>query len=127
MTELHRTPQVRDGHAGLDREPPHPARWGPRSGWVAGGCAGVGAAGGEGPGEVSGLSGAFDVPAGCLFVAVVVAAAGVAVAPAAPSLRRGDGVFVVGLVLRCPAGAQGAVLVEDGGQVPEEFAGIVAG
>src|ERR1700678_3852106 len=95
--------------------------------WVAGGCAGVGAAGGEGPGEVSGLSGAFDVPAGCLFVAVVVAAAGVAVAPAAPSLRPGDGVFVVGLVLRCPAGAQGAVLVQDRGQVPEEFAGVVSG
>src|ERR1700678_301888 len=97
------------------------------SGWVAGGCAGVGAAGGEGPGEVSGLSGAFDVPAGCLFVAVVVAAAGVAVAPAAPSLRPGDGVFGVGLGPRCPAGAQGAVRVEDGGQVREEFAGIVAG
>ena len=46
------------------------------SGGVGGGCAGVGAAGGEGPGEVSGLSGAFDVPAGCLFVAVVVPAAG---------------------------------------------------
>src|SRR5580693_3540061 len=96
------------------------------SGRVAGGFAEVGTAGGEGPGEVAGLSGAFDVPAGCLFAAVVVPAARVAVAGTSPALRPGDGVLVVGPVFRGPAGPEGAVLVQHRGQVLQVFSGVVA-
>ena len=42
---------------------------------VGGGFAEVGASGGEGPGEPAGVAGSVDVPAGCLFVTMVVLAA----------------------------------------------------
>src|ERR1700733_8692835 len=94
---------------------------------VAGGFAGVGAAGGQGPGEPSGLSGSFDAPSVGLLVAMVVPAAGVAITGTRPSPRPGDGVLVVAAVLWCPAGAEGAVLVQHGGQVFQMLAGVVSG
>jgi hypothetical protein len=45
----------------------------------------------------------------------------------AQSVRPGDGVFVVGPLFGRAAGAEGAFLVEDGGQVTEVLAGVVSG
>src|SRR5580693_5999910 len=96
-----------------------------RSGGVALGFLGVGAAGWCFPLMPAGF-GLSDFPAGCLFDLVAGAASCSGVAGAGPAaLVVGDGVLEVGLFGVAGAGRQGALGVADLDQVAEHVVGLV--